>query len=276
MQKGRTGLCSKAPAWVTRQVVQEKERERGRDGGGSGSQFPPKCSALPGNIGTGKSGEAQGRGNKRGKLDPVKSISCPPAKSEGQRDWNWKWEWQGQQGWSEGWQEKWGGNWNNEWWRKGGKWDTSPQGADDFQGGAESEVEGSDEEDPNSESEPSAKGKVDSTKRKKKRKNLRKSLRGMGPPRFSEKGRALFLKAVELAPSKLRGRVAKEVLDHPDFSSRQMNRHLYNKWGAKVWELNPLFGCEGMLEIMEKVKRRYRRKEKQPERGERPASSGGE
>ena len=55
-------------------------------------------------------------------------------------------------------------------------------------------------------------------------------------------------------PDVVREMVAIEVLRNPSMGSREMNRHLFNSFGARMAELNQLFESNGMADLIQKVK----------------------
>ena len=55
-------------------------------------------------------------------------------------------------------------------------------------------------------------------------------------------------------PDVVREMVAIEVLRNPSMGSREMDRHLFNKYGARTAELNQLFDTNDMADLIQKVR----------------------
>ena len=262
-KRDKTSLCSKAPAWVN---VNRSE------GAKSGSQFPLKSATRNEDLQTNRAGSRPAEYAQKGKLDQQNSASVPDASSNDDfRDFTGypQWGGQGNKKGYEGWEEpssSWGGDWDKGWhwsgpeWKGnwvdyGDNWGASITGFPKAAGSGVIEL-------PDDESQDG--GAPQSAEPKKKRKKTRVSLRDLGPPKFESKDRMNFLESLEREPERLKVRVAREVLNNPDFCSRRMNRYLFNKIGAKVGELNSLFGCQGISEMMDIVKKKYEFKKMQP------------
>ena len=102
-----------------------------------------------------------------------------------------------------------------------------------------------------------------------KRTRMASVLKGLGPPRFKPEDREVFEKLFTGDPIRLRKKIAREYMDNPDWGSRRMCRHLFNKFGAKTEELKVLFACDDPLEMKEWILEKYHRTT--PEKKERRA-----
>ena len=82
----------------------------------------------------------------------------------------------------------------------------------------------------------------------------RPTLAGWGKPHYDFEQRADFCCLFNDGPDAVREIVAIEVLRNPSMGSREMNRHLFNLYGARMAELNQLFDTSGMADLIQKVR----------------------
>ena len=79
------------------------------------------------------------------------------------------------------------------------------------------------------------------------------SLRDWGIPQRSAQSRSDFCWEFRNDPSRLRRRVTDVILSHPGYTNYQFYRLLYNEFGARVAELNSLFGCRGIGQLTDRI-----------------------
>ena len=94
---------------------------------------------------------------------------------------------------------------------------------------------------------------VTPTPKAKSRNRIPGSIRGWGIPQYSPQDRSEFCWEFRNDPDRLRSRITSAIMAHPGYTTYQMNRFLYNEFGARVAELNSLFGCRGIGQLIDHI-----------------------
>ena len=85
------------------------------------------------------------------------------------------------------------------------------------------------------------------------RTRISRNMRDWGVPGYDPEDRSAYCEEYKRGPDSLRRRITQTIEDNPGLTTEQFNRLLFDTYGAQVRELNILFGCKGLAQVIEKA-----------------------
>ena len=84
------------------------------------------------------------------------------------------------------------------------------------------------------------------------------SLKDLGPPKYTPEDRSRFCRTYREDPESLKNLIAYGILLNPSLGSKELNRLLYNAFGARTAEVCRLFNCNGLQGTAIKILASYK------------------